>query len=119
MQRLRSDFWVAAYLRRCSVEGAFAALRRRGASDAGAIWIIVERSDRSVALFGPAPQSLMTAEQMDRTFVSVFADIWRDREQVEARIQREILFDPDLFVIEVEDMQGRIFFESLENIKTV
>ncbi|MFL4991547.1 MAG: DUF1491 family protein, partial [Microvirga sp.] len=31
MSRLRSDFWVSAYLRRCSVEGAEAALRKRGA----------------------------------------------------------------------------------------
>jgi len=29
--RLRSELWVAAYLRRCAVEGAPAVLRRRGA----------------------------------------------------------------------------------------
>ena len=29
--RLKSAIWVAAYIRRCNVEGAFAAVRRRGA----------------------------------------------------------------------------------------
>ncbi|MGA9817318.1 MAG: DUF1491 family protein, partial [Pseudolabrys sp.] len=28
--RLKSGIWVAAYLRRCNVEGVFAAVRRRG-----------------------------------------------------------------------------------------
>src|SRR5438552_3762380 len=37
--RIRSAIWVAAYLRRCQVEGAPAVLRRRGAEEAGAIFI--------------------------------------------------------------------------------
>ncbi|WP_125901282.1 DUF1491 family protein, partial [Methylobacterium indicum] len=36
MARLRSDFWVAAHLRRCAVEGVSAVQRRRGAPEAGA-----------------------------------------------------------------------------------
>ncbi|MGZ3310763.1 MAG: DUF1491 family protein, partial [Xanthobacteraceae bacterium] len=33
--RLKSAIWVAAYVRRCHIEGAFAAVRRRGAEEAG------------------------------------------------------------------------------------
>jgi len=33
--RLKSGFWVAAYTRRCNVEGLFAAARRHGAEEAG------------------------------------------------------------------------------------
>ena len=43
--RLRSDIWVSAYLRRCAVEGAAADLRRRGAAEAGAIFIKIDRLD--------------------------------------------------------------------------
>ena len=43
--RLKSGIWVAAYLRRCNVEGAFAAVRRRGAEEAGAIFIKINRLD--------------------------------------------------------------------------
>ena len=41
--RLKSGIWVAAYLRRCTVEGVFAAVRRRGAEEAGAIFIKINR----------------------------------------------------------------------------
>ena len=36
--RLKTGIWVAAYLRRCQIEGAAAMLRRRGAEEAGAIF---------------------------------------------------------------------------------
>jgi hypothetical protein len=54
--RLRSDFWVSAYLRRCAVEGVEAALRKRGAAEAGAIFVKVDRLDGTASLYGPAPQ---------------------------------------------------------------
>src|SRR5262249_22246297 len=53
--RLKSAIWVAAYVRRCNVEGAFAAVRRRGAEEAGAIFVKLNRLDGSAALFAPAP----------------------------------------------------------------
>ncbi len=55
--RLRSDIWVAAYLRRVALEGAYAMLRRRGAAEAGAIFVKIDRLDGRAALFEPAPQS--------------------------------------------------------------
>ena len=55
--RLKSGIWVAAYLRRCAVEGAAAVLRRRGAEEAGAIFIKVDRLDGTADIYGPAPQS--------------------------------------------------------------
>ena len=36
--RLKSALWVAAYLRRCQVEGSAAVVRRRGAEEAGAVF---------------------------------------------------------------------------------
>ena len=52
--RLKSGIWVAAYLRRCNVEGAFAAVRRRGADEAGAVFIKISRLDGTATLYGPA-----------------------------------------------------------------
>jgi hypothetical protein len=120
VQRLRSDFWVSAYIRRCMMEGAFATLRKRGADEAGAIWIMVERANRDVALYGPAPQSEMNEDVLDRVFAPVFVDIWGERAHVEAKIAREMHFDPDLFIIETEDKDGRIFAQTVktERVKT-
>jgi hypothetical protein len=109
LARLRSDIWVSAYLRRCGVEGAFAVLRRRGAAEAGAIFIKVDRLDGSVALFGPAPQS----DGWDRAFTRCHKEEWIHPAQVEARLTREISFDPDLWIIEVEDRPGRVFLDLL------
>ena len=48
--RLKSGIWVAAYLRRCNIEGAFAAVRRRGAEEAGAVFININRLDGTATL---------------------------------------------------------------------
>ena len=56
--RLRSDIWVAAYLRRCGVEGVSAVLRRRGAAEAGAIFVKVDHLNGFSTLYEPAPQSV-------------------------------------------------------------
>src|ERR1700681_1894533 len=59
--RLKSALWVAAYLRRCQVEGLSAVVRRRGAEEAGAIFVRIDRLDGTSDLFGPAPQSAFDA----------------------------------------------------------
>lgn len=110
--RLRSDIWVAAYLRRCGVEGVAAVLRRRGAAEAGAILVIIDRLDGTGALFGPAPQSEVNeVDAKSRVFTRMHKEEWIETEKAAARIAREIGFDPDLWVVEVEDRQGRTFLD--------
>jgi hypothetical protein len=43
--RLKSSIWVAAYLRRCQTAGVFGAVRRRGAEEAGAVFVKVALLD--------------------------------------------------------------------------
>ena len=107
--RLRSDMWVAAYLRRCSAEGACAVLRRRGASDAGAIFVKIDRLDGRSALYGPAPQSLGVdlGRGVERVFMRMHDPDWIDDSGVERRLERELSFDPDLWIVEVEDREGQ------------
>ena len=111
--RLKSGIWVAAYLRRCNVEGSFAAVRRRGAEEAGAVFIIVNRLDGTATLYGPAPQSAFNeAQPADRMFVCMLGGTTPAQEaDVEARLTREIRFDPDLWIVEVEERAGRHFLE--------
>lgn len=105
MARLRSDFWVAAHLRRCALDGIDAVLRRRGAAEAGAIFVSVDRLDGSVDLYGPAPQSLVLGDELDRLFAPVLQGA--PPAEVEARMAREIRFDPDLWWIGIDDRLGR------------
>jgi hypothetical protein len=108
--RLRSDIWVAAYLRRCGSAAVAAVLRRRGAPEAGAIFVKIDRLDGSAALFAPAPQS-EAREDVARLFSRAHRDEWIDSAAVEARLAREIDFDPDLWIVEVEDREGRNFLD--------
>jgi hypothetical protein len=111
--RLKSAFFVAAYLRRAAMEGATAVLRRRGAEEAGAIFVKVDRLDGRAALYGPAPQALLVADDGVRRFVRLTAE---DASPLEAeeRLQKEIRFDPDLWAIEAEDREGRHFLDLAE-----
>src|SRR6201990_2147951 len=97
--RLKSGLWVAAYIRRCNVEGLFAAVRRRGAEEAGAIFIKASRLDGTATLYGPAPQSAFEdAKPVDRLFTAVLGGAAPAADaDVEARLTKEVRFDPDVW----------------------
>jgi hypothetical protein len=108
--RLKSAIWVAAYVRRCNIEGSFAVVRRRGAEEAGAIFVKIAKLDGTAALFGPAPQTAFDgARPVEHLFTSFFPQGFAAEADVEAKIAREQKFDPDLWLIEVEDRAGRNF----------
>jgi hypothetical protein len=110
--RLKSALWVAAYLRRCQVEGIFAVVRRRGAEEAGAVFVRVSRLDGTSDLYGPAPQSAFDAAPgAARAFSPSLAAQPAPDAAVEAYLTREIKFDPDIWIVEVEDRLGRNFLD--------
>jgi hypothetical protein len=112
--RLKSEIWVKAYLRRCQSEGADAVLVRRGDTDAGAIYIKVSRIDGTATLFGPAPAGLQEARE-DRRWQTCFdrqpASGPPSEAEADAYLARQIDFDPDIWIVSVEDRQGRHFLE--------
>src|SRR4029078_1882961 len=103
--RLKSGIWVAAYLRRCDVEGVFAAVRRRGAEEAGTIFIKVNRLDGTGTLYGPAPQAVFEEAPPTDPFLlpQVGGGPPAAEAELEARLVKEVRFDSDLWIIEVED----------------
>jgi hypothetical protein len=112
--RLKSGLWVAAYLRRCSIAGAFPVVRRRGSEEAGAVFIRISRLDGRSDLFGPAPQSAFDdAQPADRAFSPCFKVQPVADADVESYLAREIKFDPDVWIVEVEDRAGRNFLDDI------
>jgi hypothetical protein len=109
--RLKSGIWVAAYLRRCHIEGVFAAVRRRGAEEAGAVFVKLSRLDGTAELFGPAPQTAFESRPATRAFSRCVAA--KPDADIEAYLAREIRFDPDVWIIEVEDRGGRRFLDDV------
>ncbi|WEX07744.1 DUF1491 family protein [Chelativorans sp. AA-79] len=106
--RLTSDFWVSALVKRIFSDGGFAAVRRRGAGGAGAVFIIRRTRLGELELYAPAPQtSYDEAKPSDRQFQLVLATT--DEDEVETRLGREMRFDPDVWVVEIEtaaDLSG-------------
>ena len=110
--RLKSSIWVAAYIRRCQVEGLFAAVRRHGADEAGAIFVKVNRLDATADLYGPAPQAAFDETQpADRAFSLCLKVQPALESDVEAFLGREMRFDPDVWIVETEDRAGRHFLD--------
>ena len=109
--RLKSAIWVAAYLRRCQGEGIFGAVRRRGAEEAGAVFVKIALLDGNAMLYAPAPQ---TAYDESRPSERVFAPTSKEpvpEPSVEERLTKEIRFDPDVWIVETEDRAGRHFLD--------
>lgn len=106
--RLKSEIWVKAYLRRCAVNGAIATVLRHGDDDAGAIFIKVLRQDSTAALFAPAPAGFDGAD-FDRRWVAGLGGRFTAEADVDRVLQKEAGFDGDLWVVEVEDRDGRHF----------
>ena len=85
---------------------------RRGAEEAGAIFIIIDRLDGLADLYGPAPQSSFDDEKpSDRLFQKVV--VGGNSVAVNDRLDREKRFDPDLWIVAVEDRASRVFFETV------
>lgn len=111
--RLKSVIWAKAYIRRCSVAGASAFVVRHGDDDAGAIYIkVTQQGGGRATLYGPAPGGL-DSELGDRHW-SLHLDPAEDAEPtIDAYLARQYAFDRDIWVIEVEDREGRHFLDDL------
>ena len=100
---LSTDLWVSALIRRAEQGGAFAVVARKGDPRAGAVLVkVVNRSEDTTRLYAEATR--LDGEQ-----------IWMrparsDQEpDLDSYIERAVRIDPDIWVVEIEDRQGRHF----------
>ena len=103
--RLKAGIWVDAYLRRCASEGLAVFLERRGDADAGAIFIKVDYLNGETMVYSPAIGA-MDAEHNDRQWTRLTGAEPVAEEQAQQAIERQMKFDPDIWVIVVEDRTG-------------
>jgi hypothetical protein len=102
--RLKTELWVQAFLRRCSVEGKFGAVLHVGNADAGALMIVVNHLNNTHSLLGPPPGPAYD-ESGERRFELRTPNPlpWFDMRE---KIERARRFDEDLWVVEIEDRDG-------------
>lgn len=97
--RLTTEFWIDAYRRRLLLADIPAFITSKGDATAGAVLVNLNTLDGNARLF-------------QRTYDLDGNRIWAvlaegAEAEVGLAVQKQRSFDPDLWVIEVEDRQGR------------
>ena len=100
MARLTSRFWIDAYLTRLRLEGIPAFVVVHGDDTAGSVLIKMNTLDGHACLYQRSYDLLENKRAW-----SVLAD--GEERSVDETVARQRGFDPDLWVLEVEDRQGR------------
>jgi len=98
--KLTADIWVSAYLTRLRLIAIPAFVVQRGDSTAGAVLIKLNTLDGQACCYQRS-FDLMTG---DRKWMVLVEGAEKD---VDQSVTKQCSFDPDLWVIEVEDKQGR------------
>jgi hypothetical protein len=100
---LPTDFWVQALIRRAHLAGGYATVVRRGDARAGAVLVkAYDRRDRTARLYAEAFRG-----DGERVWMEPLGST--EEAALDAYAQRAVQRDPDLWVIEVEDGEGRHF----------
>ena len=98
--RLTADIWVSAYLTRLRLIDVPAFVVKRGDSTAGAVLVKLNTLDGQACCY----QRSCVLLTGDRKWIVLVEGLEAD---VDASITKQRSFDPDLWIIEVEDRQGR------------
>ena len=100
---LSTDIWVSALIRRAELAGAFAVVERKGDPRAGAVLVkVLDRRAGTARLYAEA-----TKGDGERVWMQ---PVPSDAEpELDAYIERARRIDPDLWVVEIDDAEGRHF----------
>lgn len=106
--RVTSELWISALIRRIRSDNGYAYLAERGSTEAGAIFIKKRCASQNFheelwALYTPAPQSTYDERKPEeRAFILSLDNA--DTLACEQRLASERKFDPDLWVLEIEEI---------------
>ena len=103
--RLKAGIFVRALIRRAEVAGAQAYVARHGAEEAGAVVIKISRLDGTCLVLDQARRG-----EGELVWVKPLGDS-ADEDRARAFFEKQIRFDPDLWIVEIEDREGRTFVD--------
>lgn len=108
---LSTDVWVSGLIRRAELDGAFATVVKKGDARAGTVILkAYDTSTRTAKLY-----STVTGPDGEPHWMQPVASEFEH--ELDAYIERQRRYDPDLWVVEIEDRQGRHFLQ--EPVKDV
>ncbi len=103
--RLKAGIFVRALMRRADVAGASAFIVRKGAEEAGAVVLNVARLDGTCLILNQARDG-----KGNLVWARPLGD-WGEETKARSWLEKQIKFDPDLWIVEIEDRQGRAFVD--------
>ena len=103
--RLKAGIFVRALIRRVAVAGASAFILRKGSEEAGAVVLKVARLDGTVLVLNQVRMG------DGRLVWSRALGGWSDEQKARAFCDKQVAFDPDLWIVEIEDRDGRAFVD--------
>ena len=99
---LNSDLWVSALIRRAQIEGANATVVRKGDMRAGTVIVkAYNTAERTARLYSEA-----FGPDGDRLWIQPVSGT---ESELDAYVDRQRDYDPDIWVVEIEDRHGRHF----------
>ncbi|GAB6054005.1 DUF1491 family protein [Magnetospira thiophila] len=104
--KLTARIWVQACIRRCGVDAIPAVVVRSGDPEAGAILIKLNMLDHGCTVLS----QVRTSEGQRAWIRGTGADPVPET-AADDYISRQLRYDPDIWVVEIEDRQGRLPFE--------
>lgn len=100
---IASDVWVSALIRRAELAGANAVVVRRGDARAGSVIVkVYDSATRQARLYSEA-----FGPEGDRLWMQPVSSEFES--ELDAYVERQRGYDRDLWVVEIEDRQGRHF----------
>jgi hypothetical protein len=103
--RLKAGIFVRALIRRVEVAGAQAYVVKKGSEEAGAVFLKLSRLDGSCTVLSQA-----VAGEGERVWMRPLGEICPEA-RATAYFEKQMKFDPDLWIVEIEDREGRSFVD--------
>lgn len=104
--RLPTALWVDAHVRRCITQAIPVYVVHKGAPASGTVMVKIVLRDKTCFLLNQARD-----ENSQMGWMQIFDDAPVDEPKADAYIRRSLERDPDIWVIEVEDAEGKNPFE--------
>lgn len=104
--RLKAGIFVRALIRRAEVAGASAYVLHKGAEEAGAVVLKLAPLDGTCTVLSQARRGV----EGELVWVTPLGERV-DEPAAAAWFDKQLKFDPDLWIVEIEDREGRSFVD--------
>jgi hypothetical protein len=102
---VKTEIWVKAHLRRCFAAGLTGVVARRGAAEAGSVFVKVSLPGGTGRVLAPAPGPAYDDDGR-RRWTAPLGDEPVHEDDIDRFLARQVAFDPDIWILDIDDPDG-------------